>query len=144
MGRCQRQDQKLSYIMIELDHFKRVNDNHGHMAGDRVLKSLAQLLTDRLRKYDQIGRYGGEEMAVIMPGTDAREAYQIIDSLRNSFMQLSFQSETGEFSCSFSAGISCTSAFAKQELLIEAADKALYQAKESGRNQTILHHKCQK
>lgn len=140
--RSQRQAKPLSYIILDLDHFKQVNDANGHMAGDRVLKSLAQLLTQRLRKSDQIGRYGGEEFAIIMPDTDVALAHQIIDDLRKAFAELSYQSESGEFSCSFSAGISCTSAFAQQEELIEAADKALYQAKASGRNQTILHHEC--
>ena len=144
LARCLRQNKPLSYIMLDLDHFKQVNDQHGHSVGDRALKSLSQLLTERLRESDQVGRYVGEEFAIIMPDTDAGVAHQIIDGLRNSFTQLSFQSETGEFSCSFSAGISCTSAFAQQELLIEAAENALYQAKESGRNQTILHHECQK
>ena len=144
LARSLRLNKPLSYIMLDLDHFKQVNDQHGHSIGDRVLKSLSQLLTEWLRKSDQVGRYVGEEFAIIMPDTDAGVAHQIIDGLRNRFTQLSFQCEAGEFSCSFSAGIACTSAFAQQALLIEAAEKALYQAKESGRNQTILHHECQK
>ena len=142
LARSQRQDKPLSYIILDLDHFKQLNDRHGHMAGDRVLKSLAQLLTERLRKSDQIGRYGAKDFAIIMPDTYAEVAHQIIDDLRKGFAELGYQSDVGEFSCSFSAGISCTSAFTQLELLIEAADKALYQAKESGRNQTMLHHEC--
>lgn len=143
LARSQRQEKPLSYIMLDLDHFKQINDHYGHSAGDRVLKSLAQLLREQLRKSDQIGRYGGEEFAIIMPDTQANTACEIIEDLHQRFAQLTHQDNGREFSCSFSAGIACASAFGQEKNLIEAADQALYQAKEMGRNMVVLHKKCQ-
>ena len=142
LAHCQRQGSPLSYIMLDLDHFKQVNDSHGHAAGERVLKSLAHLLRERLRKSDQIGRNGGEKFGIILPDTDPDKAYQIIEDLRKRFAQLTYWSDGGEFTCSFSAGIACMSAFGTEERLIEAADEALYLAKEKGRNLIILHKEC--
>lgn len=143
LARSQRQDKPLSYIMLDLDHFKRFNDRYGHSAGDRVLKSLAQLLREQLRKSDQIGRYGGEEFGIIMPDTQAITACEIIEDLHKRFAQLTHQDDGREFTCSFSAGIACASAFDQEKNLIKAADEALYQAKEMGRNMVVLHKKCQ-
>jgi diguanylate cyclase (GGDEF)-like protein len=142
LSRSLRQHEELSYLMLDLDLFKQVNDQYGHAMGDRVLKSLAQLLTDRLRKSDLIGRYGGEEFGIIMPNTTPRVAFEIIENLRDAFSQLKFQSEEASFKCSFSAGIACSSAFQKETRLIEAADDALYLAKNGGRNRTVLHSTC--
>ena len=143
LARSQRQDKPLSYIMLDLDHFKQINDRYGHSAGDRVLKSLAQLLREQLRKSDQTGRYGGEEFGIIMPDTQAITACEIIEDLHKRFAQLTHQDDGREFTCSFSAGIACASAFGEEKNLIEAADEALYQAKEMGRNMVVLHKKCQ-
>ncbi|MBC8212629.1 MAG: diguanylate cyclase [Gammaproteobacteria bacterium] len=142
LARSQRQNEPLSYLMLDIDLFKQVNDRFGHSIGDRVLKSLAQLLTDRLRKSDLIGRYGGEEFGIIMPNTSPDAAFEIIEKLRVSFSQLTFKSDKEEFKCSFSAGISGSTTFSQENKLIEAADEALYQAKESGRNKTIIHDEC--
>jgi len=143
LSRSQRQVRTLSYIMLDLDHFKQVNDRYGHAAGDRVLRSLAQLLKGRLRKSDLIGRYGGEEFGIIMPDTGADTAHQIMEDLRLRFTGLSCPSNGQEFSCSFSAGIACSAAFDEGKSLIEAANAALYLAKEKGRNQIMLHPACQ-
>lgn len=143
LARSQRQGYPLSYIMIDLDHFKQVNDRYGHTAGDQVLKSLGHLLRQRLRQSDQIGRYGGEEFGIIMPDTQAKTAYHIINELLRHFTQLTFQSDGKEFSCTFSAGIACASAFSLEKRLLEAADESLYLAKEKGRNLVIIHKECQ-
>lgn len=143
LARSQRQGTTLSYIMLDIDHFKQVNDQHGHSAGDQVLKSLALLLRDRLRSSDLIGRSGGEEFGIIMPDTPAETAHQIIEDLRVRFAKLSWQNNNQAFKCSFSAGIACNTAFNQENPLIEAADHALYQAKANGRNQSVIHTECQ-
>ena len=142
LARSLRQNEPLCYLMLDIDLFKQVNDRFGHAIGDRVLKSLAQLLTDRLRKTDLIGRYGGEEFGIIMPNTSPEAALGIIEKLRVSFSQLNFQSDSEEFKCSFSCGISSSTAFRQENKLIEAADDAMYQAKKSGRNRTVIHNAC--
>ncbi len=143
LARSQRHNCPLSYIMLDIDHFKKVNDRYGHTTGDQILKSLGHLLKQRLRKIDQIGRYGGEEFGIIMPDTLPESAYQVIDKLRKFFSDLTYQSNGKVFSCSFSAGVACASVFNHEKSLIEAADEALYLAKEKGRNLTILHKDCQ-
>ncbi len=143
LSRSQRQGSSLSYIMLDIDYFKKVNDCYGHSSGDQVLKSLGQLLKQRLRKTDQIGRYGGEEFGIIMPDTQVKTAYQIINELRKNFSRLTYQCDERAFSCNFSAGIACATAFGQEKRLIEAADEALYQAKDKGRNLVIVHKECQ-
>ena len=77
--RARRENKPLSFAMLDIDHFKRVNDSHGHPMGDRVIKSLALFLKQRLRKTDFIGRYGGEEFAIVMPDTDIEAAHKLLD-----------------------------------------------------------------
>ena len=138
-ARSLRQSSSLCYVMIDLDHFKQVNDRYGHEMGNQILKSLASLLKDRLRKSDQIGRYGGEEFGVLLPDTNTEEASHIIDDIRTRFGQLNFHSDNQNFTCHFSAGIACAMDFEQAQVLIEGADKALYQAKENGRNQIQVY-----
>ena len=142
LSRSKRQGYPLCYVMIDLDHFKQVNDRYGHATGDKVLKSLAQLLQERLRKSDHIGHYGGEEFAIILPDTRSEMAFQIIEELRISFSQLSFQCDGQDFTCSYSAGIACAPTFDEEKQLLEAADRALYQARENGRNMVQLARRC--
>lgn len=139
LNRSQRQKSDLCYVMIDLDFFKKVNDTYGHVAGDQVIKSLSQLLRKRLRKSDQIGRYGGEEFGIILPDTPIDKALQIIDDLRQLFMQISYYVDQAEFSSTFSAGVSCSTSFTSHSKLIEAADEALYLAKNQGRNRVVVH-----
>ncbi|MFN7037390.1 MAG: GGDEF domain-containing protein, partial [Bellilinea sp.] len=117
-----------------LDHFKNVNDRYGHSAGDRVLKSLARMLKQRLRRTDLIGRYGGEEFSIIFPNTTAAEAASVVDKLRESFSRLHHLGPEGVFTVTFSAGIASFPQFKTAIAISNAADKALYQAKEKGRN----------
>jgi diguanylate cyclase (GGDEF)-like protein len=138
MARASRQKSLLTFAMIDLDHFKQVNDTHGHLTGDRVLKSLARLLTQRLRRTDIIGRYGGEEFAVILPDTPAQAAFTLMDELRRNFSRIHHRGGGADFSMSFSCGLASYPAYANPSALLEAADKALYQAKEGGRNRTIM------
>lgn len=135
--RAERTNLPLSYIMIDIDHFKNVNDTYGHPAGDRVLKSLAQLLTQRLRRTDIIGRYGGEEFAIILPHTSINNALVVMEELRKSFENIRHRANEEEFSVTFSCGIASLAHFKTANEMNEAADKALYIAKNEGRNQTI-------
>jgi len=135
--RAERDKLPLAYAMIDLDHFKDVNDRHGHANGDRVLKSLARLLKQRLRRSDLIGRYGGEEFAVILPNTTTVEAVSVMDKLREGFSKLRHQGSEGPFSVTFSCGVAAYPEHKGPAALNQAADKALYQAKHQGRNRVI-------
>jgi diguanylate cyclase (GGDEF)-like protein len=136
-SRTARQNKPLSYIMIDLDDFKKVNDVYGHTAGDRVIKSLASMLSKRLRSSDVIGRYGGEEFAVVLPNTNSADAVCIFDDLRSSFEQIYHRAMDGEFNVTFSGGVASFPEFTSSSELAEAADKALYRAKKAGKNQIV-------
>jgi diguanylate cyclase (GGDEF)-like protein len=129
---------RMCFVMIDVDHFKRVNDGHGHAAGDRVLLGLARLLQQRLRHSDMVGRYGGEEFAVILGDVGTEEALRVIDDLRQDFAKISFPSDRGDFCCTFSAGIAGYPDRPSSEELLECADQALYRAKQAGRNRVLL------
>lgn len=132
---AKREGGKLCFAMIDVDHFKSVNDTHGHPAGDQVLVALARLLQQRLRHSDMVGRYGGEEFAVILQDVGVEEARTIIDNLRTDFAKVRFSAGDRDFACSFSAGIAGFPAFVQADQIRESADQALYRAKKSGRNQ---------
>jgi diguanylate cyclase (GGDEF)-like protein len=134
LRRAERLGLPLSYSMIDIDFFKRVNDSYGHLTGDRVLKSLSNLLKERLRQSDIIGRYGGEEFAVILPNTTAKNATAVIDEIRNNFSLIKHRAGDNEFFVTISAGIASFPAFSTMLSLSEAADNALYLAKQKGRN----------
>jgi diguanylate cyclase (GGDEF)-like protein len=138
LSRAGRQQTALSFVMIDLDHFKSVNDTYGHAAGDRVLRSLAHLLKKRLRHHDIVGRYGGEEFSVVLPATTGTMALKIMDELRADFAMVLHQSNDADFSVTFSCGIADFPRFETLGEISEAADKALYQAKQEGRNRVIL------
>lgn len=128
----------LSFAMIDIDHFKNVNDTYGHPTGDRVIKSLSRLLQKRLRKTDSIGRYGGEEFAIIFWDADATAASVILDSIRADFSRIEHHHEGKLFSCTFSGGISGFPDYPDAQAISSAADRALYVAKRAGRNRIII------
>ncbi len=133
-----RRKTPLCFAMLDIDRFKRVNDEFGHPAGDRVLRMLARQLRQSLRRTDVIGRYGGEEFAVILPDTPLREAVRLIDDLRASFAALVQQHGARSFHVTFSAGVACSEQHPQMDGLIHAADRALYRAKDAGRNQVCM------
>lgn len=135
-ARAHRNGTPLSFAMLDIDLFKRVNDTYGHAAGDRVIRSLAQLLRQRLRSTDSVGRYGGEEFAVVLPDTDAAGASALLEDLRAAFAALEFEAGTSVFSVSFSAGIA-TTLHPSAIRIAETADRALYDAKRGGRNRIV-------
>lgn len=123
--------------MVDIDHFKSVNDTYGHPTGDRVIKSIARLLKQRLRQEDFVGRYGGEEFAIIMPDTDGPAAIQVLDRIREAFAQIRQRNGDTEFSVTFSSGVAAYPGYAKASELGNAADQALYRAKREGRNRIV-------
>jgi diguanylate cyclase (GGDEF)-like protein len=137
--RCDRQNSTLAVAMLDLDHFKEVNDTYGHPTGDTVLKSLARLLQQRLRHSDVVGRYGGEEFISILLDANKEDAYQVIDEIRQHFSKIQhYSSNQGVFTVTFSCGIATVPEFSTVHALIAAADQALYRAKANGRNQVVL------
>ena len=139
--RVKRSGGDLSYVMIDADHFKNVNDTYGHLAGDLVLKTLSRMLQDRLRKTDIIGRYGGEEFGVILINTDAENAFKVMDEVRENFALVKHKSDENEFYITFSCGIASFAECETPAELNDAADKAMYEAKTSGRNKTVIYKK---
>ena len=137
--RAQRDGQPLSFAMLDIDFFKKVNDNYGHPMGDRVIKSLALFLKQRLRKSDLIGRYGGEEFAVVMPNTDAKTAAHVLDEVRRRFAEIHYPAQPQDLSCTFSAGIAELSSDLDSKNLSKQADEALYVAKHGGRNRVAMY-----
>ncbi len=138
LARALRLNQALSFILIDIDHFKLVNDTYGHSMGDRVLRKLSELLLTRLRRTDMAGRYGGEEFAIILPNTNGEMAVELCTELREKFAQFVFTSEGKKFHVTFSAGISTYPNLTDANNLIEMADQALYKAKSHGRNRELL------
>lgn len=138
VARATREKTPLSFAMVDIDHFKKVNDTYGHPVGDRVIKSLSRLLKQRLRDSDVVGRYGGEEFAVIMVNTDGSAAVKVLDEIREAFSCLQHLADGKEFSVSFSCGIADVAFFGNAIKLGDAADKALYEAKGAGRNCVTL------
>lgn len=138
VARARRNVQPLCYAMLDLDLFKRVNDVRGHAIGDRVLKSLAHLLQQRLRKTDITGRYGGEEFAIVLPDTAASGALQVLKEVLTAFAQIRHESLQGPFTVTLSAGVAEYPRCATAAELSLAADAALYQAKQEGRDRVVL------
>jgi diguanylate cyclase (GGDEF)-like protein len=122
-------------MMIDIDHFKRVNDNFGHRAGDHILKELAQIFLNRSRRVDYVCRYGGEEFSIILPEVDAMGAFRFASMLKESVAAHPFLFEKDDIPITISIGISdIMEGTQSADDLIETADRRLYMAKERGRN----------
>jgi diguanylate cyclase (GGDEF)-like protein len=128
------------WVMIDLDHFKSINDRHGHAAGDRVLTATGNLLRRRLRTSDVVGRYGGEELTVLLEGLTPDAAARLADRLRGELESEEFAAQDGapSFHATFSAGVAPLLPGMSWEDWRDAADRALYEAKRAGRNQVVL------
>jgi len=137
--RAARKESPLAAAMIDVDHFKRVNDEHGHAAGDRVLQALANTLEQHLRRIDVVGRCGGEEFLVLFPDTTAEQARVALDGVREVFGRTAHRTAAeGSFWVTFSAGIAVTDRGCEAGVLTGRADAALYEAKRAGRNRCRL------
>jgi diguanylate cyclase (GGDEF)-like protein len=143
IANAKRGSNVLCFAMIDIDHFKQVNDTRGHPVGDQVILALSRVLQQRLRNTDIVGRYGGEEFAVILQGISIEDATRLLDELRQDFSRVIFHSASGEFSCTFSAGIARYPMHKSMEALREMADKALYEAKHGGRNRIVMDEATQ-
>ena len=139
IARAVRTRSPLSVALIDIDHFKAVNDTHGHLAGDSVLRAVSDLLRDQLREYDVVGRFGGEEFVVLLPQTDEADALSIAERLRTHVAALSIPVRDGAafVQLTISIGVAALDAIGGEVTdLLTAADAALYFAKEAGRNRT--------
>jgi len=135
---ARRNQCSLCFAMIDVDFFKKVNDQYGHAAGDQVLMALSRTLRLRLRESDLVGRYGGEEFAVVLTDSTLQGAKEMLEQLRLDFSRVQFYAEGQEFHCTFSAGIAEFPTCADSRQLAEVADRALYRAKHEGRNRVAL------
>lgn len=134
--RSDRSGTPFALVMLDIDHFKPVNDTYGHQCGDEVLVEISNLLRRHLREYDLAARYGGEEFAMVLPEADLQTAIQVAERLRKSAAELRFTGEMCKLSLTVSLGIGCAPSALIESVddLIRLADDALYQAKKNGRN----------
>lgn len=148
LQRAARTGTPLSLVMIDLDHFKDVNDTHGHATGDAVLVGLGELLSRSLRVYDLAARIGGEEFCLILPGASLRQAEELAERILDEFRGMTFEApEGGVFSVTFSAGV--VTVMGRKNLpdaktLLNDADALLYEAKRQGRNRVVTMRSEQK
>ncbi|HEY1337611.1 MAG TPA: diguanylate cyclase [Bryobacteraceae bacterium] len=140
LGRARRDGRPVAVLMADLDRFKDINDTHGHLAGDAVLRDAAARMKSAIRCYDAIGRYGGEEFLIVLPGCDAASAAAQAERLRESLACSPFGGADVPLNITCSIGISWRSVPESDDpdVLVREADGALYQAKDHGRNQVVL------
>ena len=140
MARSERDGGPISVILADLDHFKRVNDCFGHPAGDEALCEAHHRMAAAMRPYDTIGRYGGEEFLIVLPGCDETDAWQFCERMRASVADRAMLYNGQEISVTISAGAAVHdhSVPADAQALLQAADQALYCAKNAGRNRVVL------
>ena len=139
----ERTKNNLSFIMLDIDFFKKVNDTYGHLAGDIILRQVAEILMKSTRFGDIVGRYGGEEFAAVLPGTDKMVAGQISERIRHAVETNLFDTGTEKINITLSIGIYCidyTEPISYSDA-IKNADNALYQAKQNGRNRVEFFNK---
>jgi two-component system cell cycle response regulator len=133
--RAHRHGRELSVLMVDIDHFKTINDVHGHLAGDRVIAGLAHLLRQRLRADDKLGRYGGEEFCAILPETSLENAAAIAETLRTMVATHPFPVDSKRLTVTVSIGAAALKPKMQSADLYRLADQMLYRAKNQGRNQ---------
>jgi diguanylate cyclase (GGDEF)-like protein len=136
LSRAEREEKCVGVIMADIDHFKKINDTYGHLAGDAVLRSIAGTMYSLMRSYDYIGRYGGEEFLVILPDCCLECAAAFAERLRLCVSSDSIDTAEGMIPVTISFGVTANSKDRKRnaDSLVKAADEALYRAKENGRN----------
>jgi diguanylate cyclase (GGDEF)-like protein len=140
--KAQKKGHELSLAILDIDYFKKFNDTYGHLFGDKVIKSIAELLKDSLSGNDIIARYGGEEFVILFMGTGKEEALKKVEDLRQKIAKLIIKDQLVTASVTVSFGLSTYPELAEYEIdLIRSADNALYEAKASGRNCVVLANK---
>jgi len=140
LNRGHREDKRVGLIFVDLDHFKRINDTYGHLGGDAVLRACGEKMRAIMRPYDLVGRYGGEEFVIILPGCDEANLRKICERLRASLAetQVGYEHNKIAFTVSIGAALSSLGQATKAESLLRQADAALYRAKMGGRNRVEL------
>jgi diguanylate cyclase len=139
MSRTERYQQRFSLVLFDIDHFKSINDAHGHAAGDRVLRAIAQLLAENKRASDFLARYGGEEFVLLLPETTIENAVGLAGKLRERVRARNFQFQTQPIRLTLSAGVGeVVPGHDTADSLFDRVDKALYQAKNEGRNRVCV------
>jgi diguanylate cyclase (GGDEF)-like protein len=138
LSRAARAGNPVSVLMADLDRFKSINDCHGHLAGDAVLREAARRLKSTARRYDSVGRYGGEEFLIVLPGCDASQAAVQAERMRQAIGATPFQTPSQPVPVTASLGVACCYNCAPGAL-VRKADDALYAAKAKGRNQVVVH-----
>lgn len=143
-ARCKRYNKEMTVIMVDIDHFKRINDRYGHIVGNDVLKGFAKVIRDNVRSVDIVGRYGGEEFLIILPEAKASQGYVLMERIRKKFRYTLIESAhlKGGISIRFSAGIA-SFPYNTDEVgeLIKVVDRALYQAKSAGRDRIVVERR---
>lgn len=142
LQRSRKQKHELSFLMVDIDHFKEINDNYGHLVGDAILREVAKAIKENIRQIDFMGRYGGEELSIVLPETDKEQAGLVAERIRQTIESKQVSIYDERLGVTISIGIST---FPKDspdaEDLIDCADQALYLAKQTGRNRICLFTK---
>ncbi len=137
MAHAERYGHPLSVAMVDIDHFKNVNDSHGHKAGDRALEGVAGILAETVRVPDKVGRYGGEEFLLVFPETGLEQARKIAERVRTAVGNAAFDVGDKKIKLTVSIGITAFVKSEDLELLLSRADRALYEAKQAGRDRIV-------
>ena len=138
INECRRNSIPFSMILFDIDNFKPINDNYGHLAGDTVLQDIAQLVKTRIRASDMFFRWGGEEFLLLLKGCDAEHAFQMAEQLRQAIQANTVNYENTSITVTISLGVAQAQAKESEDLLLKRIDAALYAAKQKGRNRTEL------
>lgn len=139
IAQFQRQETPLSMLLIDVDHFKQFNDDHGHQAGDEMLCMMAHALQDTVRLMDLATRYGGEEFAIVLPGTNLHDAKCAAERIRRAVAEIEFTFRGAKLRNTVSVGLAQAREMDDPASLIRRADDGLYAAKEAGRNRSYFH-----
>ena len=142
LARVKRYGGPLAVGMLDIDHFKSVNDTYGHKTGDDVLCGIKRILGENLREYDSVGRVGGEEFLLIVPMKSEREHLSIFERLCETIAGSRIPTDSGELAVTVSIGVACPDGESTVDKALETADAALYQAKREGRNRVVCDRRC--
>lgn len=140
MGAWNRRHDVFSLLLLDVDHFKKLNDRHGHLAGDEVLASIGRALRGAIRREDAVARYGGEEFAVLLPSTSAEQAILVAQKVREAVARTAINRNGQKLAVTVSGGLATIEVNERVETLIQRADSALYAAKAAGRNCSFAHN----
>ncbi|MEC4990710.1 MAG: GGDEF domain-containing protein, partial [Oscillatoria sp. PMC 1068.18] len=142
LNRYNRYNCYFSFLMIDIDYFKRINDTYGHFIGDEVLRTMSKAVLKSLRKVDSFARFGGEEFAILLPETNLETAKDVAERIRQNISQLVIPTAEQLVQITVSIGVTtCKLKEESLEILLQRADQALYEAKNLGRDRVVIHQK---